>query len=203
MALDKVVDSAALDAGMISVADAIRAKTGNADLLAWPDEFAAAIAGILSGGGGSGVTVTEYIVTENADRSLWLNEQGIKLVKGVNLLVSGKMFYNTVNAKTSQGAVTAILMLWDGVAGVANAPANSGSNKSHIRGFHIPQSAYSMFGSVVVLVVGNTTAVAVAEDGLLTCTTSATGVTTGNYNNSFIEGGYTYYLMQAPSEEVC
>ena len=51
MALDKVVDSAMLDAGMKSVADAIRAKTGTTDLLAWPDGFKAAVEGIQTGGG--------------------------------------------------------------------------------------------------------------------------------------------------------
>lgn len=50
MALDKVVDSAALDAEMTSVANAIRAKTGNTDMLAWPNGFLAAIAGITGGG---------------------------------------------------------------------------------------------------------------------------------------------------------
>lgn len=54
MALDKVVDSAALDAGMTSVANAIRAKTGNTDMLAWPNGFLAAIAEI-TGGGGAGL----------------------------------------------------------------------------------------------------------------------------------------------------
>lgn len=58
MALDKAVDSAALDAGMTSVADAIRAKAGTTEPLAWPDGFAAAISGIETGGGGaSWVTV--------------------------------------------------------------------------------------------------------------------------------------------------
>ena len=52
MALDKVVDSAMLDAGMKSVADAIRAKAGTTDLLAWPDGFKAAVDGIQTGGGG-------------------------------------------------------------------------------------------------------------------------------------------------------
>ena len=51
MAFDKVVDSATLDAGMKSVADAIRAKTGTTDLLAWPDGFKAAVEGIQTGGG--------------------------------------------------------------------------------------------------------------------------------------------------------
>ena len=54
MALDKVVDSAALDAEMTSVANAIRAKTGNAATLAWPDGFLTAIAEI-TGGGGAGL----------------------------------------------------------------------------------------------------------------------------------------------------
>ena len=186
---------------LTAIADAIRGKTGGTALLTL-DDMAAAIAGISSGGGGgSGVTITEYVVTKNADRSLWLNEQGIKLVKGVNLLISGKMFYNTTTATWAQGAVTAILMLWDGVA--VDKSTSTVDNKSHIRGFQIPQGAYAMVGTVTHLIVGNTTAVAVAEDGLLTYTTSATGVTTENYNNSFIEGGYTYYLVQVPSEEVC
>ena len=43
MAIDKAVDSAALDAGMTSVADAIRAKAGTTEPLAWPDGFTAAI----------------------------------------------------------------------------------------------------------------------------------------------------------------
>lgn len=187
---------------LTAIADAIRGKTGGTALLTL-DDMAAAIAGIPSGGGGSGVTITEYVVTENADRSLWLNEQGIKLVKGVNLLISGKMFYNTTTVTWAQGAVTAILLLWDGVAGVADTSVNTVNNKSHIRGFQIPQGADAIIGTVTHLTIGNTTVLTVAEDGLLTCTTSATGVTTGNFNNSFIEGGYTYYLVQVPSEEVC
>ena len=51
MALDKVVDSAVLDAGMKSVADSIRAKAGTTDLLEWPDGFKAAVEGIQTGGG--------------------------------------------------------------------------------------------------------------------------------------------------------
>lgn len=54
MALDKVVDSAVLDAGMTAVADAIRAKAGTTEPLAWPDGFKAAIEAI-SGGGGTGL----------------------------------------------------------------------------------------------------------------------------------------------------
>ena len=62
MALDKVVDSAALDAEMTSVANAIRAKTGNTDTLAWPDGFATAIAGITGGGDGLKYDIGEFVL---------------------------------------------------------------------------------------------------------------------------------------------
>ena len=52
MALDKVVDSAVLDAGMKSVADAIRAKAGITNQLVWPEGFKTAVEGIQTGGGG-------------------------------------------------------------------------------------------------------------------------------------------------------
>lgn len=62
MALDKVIDSAALDAGMTAVADAIRAKAGTTEPLAWPDGFITAISGIETGGGGaSWVTISETL----------------------------------------------------------------------------------------------------------------------------------------------
>ena len=62
MAIDKAVDSAALDAGMLSVADAIRAKAGTTGQLAWPDGFITAISGIETGGGGaSWVTISETL----------------------------------------------------------------------------------------------------------------------------------------------
>ena len=51
MALDKVVDSAMLDAGMKSVADAIRAKAGITNQLVWPEGFKTAVDGIQTGGG--------------------------------------------------------------------------------------------------------------------------------------------------------
>ena len=62
MAIDKAVDSAALDAGMTAVADAIRAKAGTTGPLAWPDGFITAISGIETGGGGaSWVTISETL----------------------------------------------------------------------------------------------------------------------------------------------
>lgn len=48
-----------------AVADAIRAKSGGDAPLSFPDGFAAAIAGISTGGGGASVTVAALEVTEN------------------------------------------------------------------------------------------------------------------------------------------
>ena len=189
---------------MTALADQVRRLSGETALLGI-SAMTAALAGVTIGGGGgsSGAAVTEYIVTENADRSLWLNEQGIKLVKGVNLLVSSKISYTGTVATCVQGAVAVIFILWDGVSGEANRSINTDNTKCHIRGFQIVQSTSSLFTAITPLQAGRTTKVTVSEDGLLTCTTYATDVITGNYNNSFFEGGYTYYLMQAPSEEVC
>lgn len=52
MAYDKVVDSGALDAVFGGIADAIRGKTGTAGKLTI-DQMAAAISGIVAGGGGA------------------------------------------------------------------------------------------------------------------------------------------------------
>ena len=189
---------------MTALADQVRRLSGETALLGI-SAMTAALAGVTIGGGcgSSGAAVTEYIVTENADRSLWLNEQGIKLVKGVNLLVSSKISYTGTVATCVQGAVAVIFILWDGVSGEANHSINTDNTKCHIRGFQIVQSTSSLFTAITPLQAGRTTKVTVSEDGLLTCTTYATDVITGNYNNSFFEGGYTYYLVQVPSEEVC
>ena len=51
MAYDKVVDSASLDAGLSSVANAIRKKSGTENGLTFPDGFVSAIEQIAVGGG--------------------------------------------------------------------------------------------------------------------------------------------------------
>ena len=75
MALDKVVDSAALDAGMTAVADAIRAKAGTTEPLAWPDGFKAAVEAI-SGGSGNAVQIGQETPTPNFMNLFYALEQG-------------------------------------------------------------------------------------------------------------------------------
>lgn len=60
MAYDKLIDSAALDANLTSIADAIRAKAGTSDKLAFPAGFAEAIAAIEAGGGSAGVSFGKF-----------------------------------------------------------------------------------------------------------------------------------------------
>lgn len=51
MAYDKVVDSSVLNAGLTKIADAIRAKGGTSEKLAFPDGMAKAVTEIQAGGG--------------------------------------------------------------------------------------------------------------------------------------------------------
>ena len=50
MAYDQVIDSAAVEAGLTQIADAIREKSGTSDALAFPAAMAEAIAAIQAGG---------------------------------------------------------------------------------------------------------------------------------------------------------
>lgn len=71
MALDKAIDSAQLDADLTAVADAIRAKGGTSEALAFPGGFVEAVEAIEAGGGGSDIiaaladrTITQFPYNE-------------------------------------------------------------------------------------------------------------------------------------------
>ena len=69
MALDKLVDSEALDSGLTSIANAIRAKGGTSAALTYPTGFVSAIENIpTGGGGGTGYDVVFYDDLENNGR---------------------------------------------------------------------------------------------------------------------------------------
>lgn len=79
MAYDKVVDSAVLDAGIKSIADAVRAKTESTELLGFPGEIAAAINNISTKEDLNDV-LTEQGELIDAINSV-LIEQGVKTVQ--------------------------------------------------------------------------------------------------------------------------
>ena len=82
MAYDKVVDSAALDTQLTSIADAIRAKTGGSDSLVFPDGFLQAIAAIEAGGGSGGAKIATGTVVPANDSSITI-EHGLGEVPNV------------------------------------------------------------------------------------------------------------------------
>ena len=63
MALDKVIDSAALDADLLTVANAIRAKGGTSEKLTFPSGFVSALSAISDGECGSGMESGEMTTT--------------------------------------------------------------------------------------------------------------------------------------------
>lgn len=67
MAYDKIVDSAALDGALTDIADAIRGKTGSTEKLTMAG-MAAAIAGIQTGGGATGIYMAQVTPAENVAR---------------------------------------------------------------------------------------------------------------------------------------
>lgn len=87
MALDKAVDSAQLDAGLLQIANAIREKAGVGDNFTFPTGFAEAIAAIETGGGGvayGSVTPTSNSYNTTITHNLgvipdlvffWMNQQ--------------------------------------------------------------------------------------------------------------------------------
>lgn len=85
MAYDKVVDSAQLDAGLVSVADAIRAKGGTDAQLAFPSGFVLALQAISGEG-----QVVEIVPAQNTTQiSVPIEAMGDKIALGISSNVSG------------------------------------------------------------------------------------------------------------------
>ena len=76
MAYDKVVDSSVLDAGLKTIADAIREKGGTSDNLAFPTAMAEAITAIESGG--AKIAQGTFTVSENVSSYTVQHNLGVK-----------------------------------------------------------------------------------------------------------------------------
>ena len=80
MAIDKAIDSGALDAKLTAVADAIRAKGGTNAALAFPDGFVNAVAAIQAGNGGgvggNAIQIGQNTNTPNFLNLFWALENG-------------------------------------------------------------------------------------------------------------------------------
>lgn len=108
MALDKVVDSAVLDAGMSLVADAIRAKAGTTEPLSWPDGYKSSIEAIAVGSGSAGIQLPEpqllCTLAAEMNKNEWLAANPIPLkykhsilfikIAGSNIATTGNYTVN-------------------------------------------------------------------------------------------------------------
>lgn len=108
MAIDKAVDSAALDAGMTATANAIRAKSGGSASIAWDAAkgFADAVAVIPTGGGG-GVTLSPSALYAEIVSS---GTQVQNLDTGLDV-VPGQVYAGAWLALKGNGGTTAILYI--------------------------------------------------------------------------------------------
>lgn len=148
MALDKVVDSAALDAGMLSVADAIRAKTGDADPLAWPDGFKAAIEAI-SGGGGTGLAydMGEFVLDADiASNSKFLVNNPIphNLGETPDFIIVWTDHWAGITEAPYTDAATMVGFVWlNGLTGmIGRASSSANITNPLIATFSFPKSDY-------------------------------------------------------------
>ena len=121
MAIDKAVDSAALESDLTSVANAIRAKTGGSDSLAFPAGMVEAIAGIASGGGGglkyaSGswtpASDTQWMVVEldfiPSAMAFGVDDWENKALDGISKVLNGAYFNgNAFTQRTNTGGTSA------------------------------------------------------------------------------------------------
>lgn len=73
MAFDKVIDSAVLEANLTSVADAIRAKSGTSEALAFPSGFVAAVEELDGGGLNFEVIGGTTEPTNPKENTIWIN----------------------------------------------------------------------------------------------------------------------------------
>lgn len=107
MAIDKAVDSAALDAGMTATANAIRAKSGGSASIAWDAAkgFADAVAAIPTGGGG--ITLSPSALYAEIVSS---GTQVQNLDTGLDV-VPGQVYASAWLALKGNGGTTAILYI--------------------------------------------------------------------------------------------
>ena len=105
MALDKVIDSAQLDADLTAVADAIRTKGGTSEALSFPDGFVSAVEGIQAGGGGytiadiieDRITKVDYDGTSIGAYKFY-NDKGITEVSLPNVTYLGERAFQGCSA---------------------------------------------------------------------------------------------------------
>lgn len=111
MAVDKLVDSTVLDAGLTTIANAIRAKGGSSDLLSFPNGMAASIAEIPAGG----EQLISYATHLNSCFQNAILPKNVELI-APNCTEFGSTFRNAANIETviikSDAMVTSVSQMF-------------------------------------------------------------------------------------------
>lgn len=106
MAVDKLVDSTQLDADLLSVANAIRAKSGGSGSLAFPAGFVSEIGSISGGGGGGSANFAYGTYTPTARRLTMSFDVGFTGVTGVAITPTSETPLKSGGLTTGGGVMT-------------------------------------------------------------------------------------------------
>lgn len=140
MALDKVVDSGALDSGLTGIADAIRAAGGTSADLTFPDGFTAAIGAMKTLAYVKTYTVPEAWTTDTKGNTTSIGNTVLAgMTRAANDLI---LLTVRNNASTSEYACLAIVYLGNGVGGAV-------ARQSGVRANSATASAYITAGALI------------------------------------------------------
>lgn len=133
---------------LTKVASAIRAKTGNADMLVWPDGFKAAIEAI-SGGGGTGLAydMGEFIFdADTASNATWLKTEPIPHNLGDTpdfILVWTDHWAGITEAPYTDNTTMVGFVWLNGLTGIIGRASSSANVPNPMIGiFNMPKSDY-------------------------------------------------------------
>lgn len=155
------------------------------------------------GSSGGGVKITEFPIAENTAFVTWWNASGIKLVKGLNIFCSSKLNYTYPYSACAKGALSLTFMFWDGVA--AEGEVYQADNACHLRGKFIVQTAYELYANAIPLTSNNynLSSLDISEDGTVIFRYRDGNLVLNDTSKFYLEGGYTYRLIQFESDVIC
>lgn len=127
----KLVDSEKLDSDLTVVADAIRAKGGTAEALAFPDGMKTAIENIKAGGGGAELNIAYGDTPPEDTTKLWVKTSEpskVKVKQGMSIVTSNERFETLETTLPSAIMLPSVATVGDKIyifGGWGSAPTNT------------------------------------------------------------------------------